>query len=117
MKDAEYQIKLTATDGTMGFAQRADMTRDQYADLARQMNEMFPHVHHEVVPAQDANARMLDQIREVIRDQHFALDTMKHYRVSMALAIEKIEKILGMEWSQGQEAERRKRHEEELGRD
>jgi hypothetical protein len=49
----------------------------------------------------------LDQIREAVRDYHYALDKREHGEVAMDRAFSRIERALGMRWVQGAEKKRR----------
>jgi hypothetical protein len=50
----------------------------------------------------------LEQIRGVIRDYHFDLDSRKHGGNASWVAFDKIKSILGMHWRQGEETKRRR---------
>jgi len=50
---------------------------------------------------------MLEQIKQVIRDYHFDLDSRKNGIIAQNNAIQKIQHILNMEWNQGLEKFRR----------
>jgi len=46
----------------------------------------------------------LDQVRQAVRDYHFALDNRQHGCIAADAAINSIETALDMHWKQGQEA-------------
>ena len=48
-------------------------------------------------------------IKQAIRDYYFALDTRQHGDIAAHKAFSAIQEALGMEWTQGAEAKRRKR--------
>lgn len=50
---------------------------------------------------------MLEEVQEAIRDYYYALDTRQHGGVAQDKAFQRIEKIMGMCWTQGEEKQRR----------
>lgn len=53
------------------------------------------------------DTELLAEIRQAVREYHFALDSREHGVVAMDRAIDSIQTSLGMHWERGKETDRR----------
>lgn len=53
------------------------------------------------------NTKILKEIEDAINDYYFALDTRQHGGIASIECLEKIQEIMGMEWTQGNELKKR----------
>lgn len=60
-----------------------------------------------VLMATQPAVQALDTVKQAIRDYHHALDTRQHGGVAASNALDAIQGVLGMHWTQGLEAEAR----------
>lgn len=61
-----------------------------------------------IMVAIDAQSEQkVQQIKQAIGDFYVALDARQHGGVAMSVALDKIERLLGMSWRQGEETKKR----------